>query len=110
MLMEGSRSDSVSSGPFQLTIFSGWDCSDTTFSGELHAGEKLHCAADRTDGSGVSTEVQVSLSPTEEAEAEIKDEEKQRVLGVVPNFHVTYNMMQFPLSEAEVRAGLEDDH
>jgi hypothetical protein len=31
------------------------------------------------------------MTPIEMAEAEIKDEEKQRVLGVFPNFYVTYN-------------------
>jgi len=44
-----------------------------------------------------ATEVQVSLTPTEVAEAEIKDEEKQRVLGVIPNFYVTYNSAAAPL-------------
>jgi len=32
------------------------------------------------------------------AEAEIKDEEKQRVLGVIPNFYVTYNSTAAPLA------------
>lgn len=44
-----------------------------------------------------TAEVKVSLSPVEEAEAEIKDEEKQRVLGVIPNFYVTYNPAAVPL-------------
>ena len=48
-----------------------------------------------------STEVHVSLSPTQEAEAEIKDEEKQRVLGVLPNFYVTYNPAAVPLSSKQ---------
>ncbi len=37
------------------------------------------------------TDVQVALSRTDVAEAQIKDEEKQRVLGVIPNFYVTYD-------------------
>jgi hypothetical protein len=44
-----------------------------------------------------AAEVKVSLTPVEEAEAEIKDEEKQRVLGVIPNFYVTYNPAAVPL-------------
>lgn len=44
------------------------------------------------------SEVKVSLTPVEEAEAEIKDEEKQRVLGVIPNFYVTYNPAALPLN------------
>jgi hypothetical protein len=38
------------------------------------------------------------MTPTQEAEAEMKDEEKQRVLGVLPNFYVTYNPTAVPLS------------
>ena len=37
------------------------------------------------------TDVQVSLSRVEVAEEQIKDQEKQRVLGVFPNFYVTYD-------------------
>jgi hypothetical protein len=37
------------------------------------------------------------MTPVEIAEAEIKDEEKQRVLGVIPNFYVTYNPSAAPL-------------
>jgi len=37
------------------------------------------------------------MTPVEMAEAEIKDEEKQRVLGVIPNFYVTYNPSAVPL-------------
>jgi hypothetical protein len=37
------------------------------------------------------TDVQVALSRVEVAEAQVKDEEKQRVLGVIPNFYVTYD-------------------
>jgi len=38
----------------------------------------------------VLTRVQVGLSPTGAAEEQIKVEEKQRGLGVLPNFHVSY--------------------
>jgi hypothetical protein len=37
------------------------------------------------------------MTPSEIAEAEIKDEEKQRVFGVIPNFYVTYNPAAVPL-------------
>ncbi len=37
------------------------------------------------------TDVQVALSRVQVAEAQVKDEEKQRVLGVIPNFYVTYD-------------------
>ena len=43
------------------------------------------------------TEVQVRLSQTQVAEEEIKLEEKQRVLGVLPNFYVSYIPNAAPL-------------
>jgi hypothetical protein len=44
------------------------------------------------------TQVQVGLSPTEVAEEQIKVEEKQRGLGVLPNFHVSYIPDAVPLN------------
>jgi hypothetical protein len=44
------------------------------------------------------TEVQVVFSPTEIAEEQIKEQEKQRVLGVIPNFYVTYVPDAAPLN------------
>jgi len=44
------------------------------------------------------TEVQVVPSTVEIAEEQIKEEEKQRVLGVFPNFYVTYVHDAAPLS------------
>jgi hypothetical protein len=87
---------SVPPGPFQLTISSDGFATQT-FSGELHPGESYAVPAIVLVVATASTEVQVLLSPTEEAEAEIKDEEKQRVFGVVPNFYVTYNHAAVPL-------------
>src|SRR5207245_6501068 len=45
-----------------------------------------------------ATEVKVAMTPVEIAEAEIKDEEKQRVLGVIPNFYLTCNSAAAPLN------------
>ncbi len=47
------------------------------------------------------TVVRVVLPRKEEAEAEIKQEEKQRVLGVVPNFYVSYIPDAAPLSSKQ---------
>ena len=86
----------VPPGPFQLTIAADGFATQNS-SGELHPGENYSVPAIALVVAAASTEVQVSLSPREEAEAEIKDEEKQRVLGVVPNFYVTYNHAAVPL-------------
>jgi len=44
------------------------------------------------------TEVRVELSPVELAQEQMKDEEKQRVLGFIPNFYVTYVPNAAPLN------------
>ncbi len=48
-----------------------------------------------------SAEVDVGLSQTEVAEEEIKVEEKQRVLGVIPNFYVSYVPNAVPLTSKQ---------
>jgi Carboxypeptidase regulatory-like domain len=80
----------VAAGAFQLTITSPGFATQTS-SGILAPGEvhlvpqiALTVAANVTD-------VQVALSRIEVAQAQINDEEKQRVLGVFPNFYVTYD-------------------
>jgi len=82
--------DNIAPGPFQLTITSA-GFSPKTSSGMLHSGEidivpeaALAVAANTAD-------MQVTLTQTEVAEEQIKAEEKQRVLGVLPNFYVSYD-------------------
>jgi len=86
----------IAPGPFQLTIRSA-GFSPQTFGGTLHSGEDLLVPPITLVIASTTSEVHVSLTPTEMAEAEIKDEEKQRVLGVIPNFYVTYNPAATPL-------------
>lgn len=80
----------VAPGPFQLTItatgFATQTSSGILLAGEMHSVPRidLPIAANITN-------VQVSLSLAEVAEAQVKDEEKQRVFGVIPNFYVTYD-------------------
>ena len=88
---------SIAPGPFQLTITSTGFAAQKS-SGTLHSGENLLVPPITLVIATAATEVQVALTPTEVAEAEIKDEEKQRVLGVIPNFYVTYNSAAAPLN------------
>jgi len=86
----------IAPGPFQLTVTSPGFTMQTS-SGTLRSGEDcIVPPVEMTVAQSIS-EVKVSLTPIEEAEAEIKDEEKQRVLGVIPNFYVTYNPAAAPL-------------
>jgi hypothetical protein len=87
----------VTPGPFRLTITSPGFTTQTA-SGTLHPGEDYQVPPVALVVATAATEVKVSLTPFEVAQAEIKDEEKQRVLGVIPNFYVTYNSAAAPLS------------
>lgn len=87
---------SVAPGPFRLTITAA-GFTTQTFSGVLYPGENLVIPPIALVIASATSEVQVSMTPEEIAEAEIKDAEKQRVLGVIPNFYVTYNPAAVPL-------------
>lgn len=47
------------------------------------------------------TEVQVGVSRAEVAEQQLKDEEKQRVIGFIPNFYVSYVPNAVPLTSKQ---------
>jgi hypothetical protein len=87
----------VAAGAFELTIMADGFAPQTS-SGTLRAGEiravppiALAVAANITD-------VQVSLTRVEVAQEQVKDEEKQRVFGFIPNFYVTYDPHPLPLT------------
>jgi hypothetical protein len=84
-------------GPFQLTISSPGFAMQT-FAGVLAAGESNVVPQISLAIATEITEVTVQLSTVELAQAQMKDEEKQRVLGLVPNFYVTYVPNAAPLS------------
>jgi Carboxypeptidase regulatory-like domain len=84
-------------GAFQLTITSPGFAAQAS-SGTLHSGEDYVVPPIALVVASAESEVRVSLTPIEVAEAEIKEEEKQRVLGVIPNFYVTYNPTAVPLN------------
>lgn len=87
-------------GAFQLTVaVEGFAAK--TYSGTLQAGETLSVPPIELAVASASSQVLVLLSPAEQAAAEVKDQEKQRVLGVLPNFYVTYNGAAVPLSRKE---------
>src|SRR5579864_8537848 len=91
---------SVPPGPFQLTItsegFTSQSSSGILPSGEIYTVPQIALAL-----ATAATEVRVVPSPTEVAEDQIKVEEKQRVLGVVPNFYVTYDHHAMPLASKQ---------
>jgi hypothetical protein len=89
----------VAAGPFQLSITStsaGFAAQIT--SGILHAGENYIAPVMTLAVATTMTDVEVGVSQIEVAEEQIKIEEKQRVLGVLPNFYVSYIPDAVPLT------------
>jgi hypothetical protein len=91
---------SVSPGSFQLTVTSN-GFAPKTLSGTLRAGEVQSLSLIALNVADSYTEVQVGLSQVEVAQEQMKIEEKQRVLGVIPNFYVSYIPNAAPLDAAQ---------
>ena len=87
----------VKPGDFQLTISSPGFTSQGT-SGLLHDGENYSVPQVALSLATEMTEIHVNMSQIEIAEAEIKEQEKQRILGFVPNFYVSYVSDAAPLT------------
>jgi hypothetical protein len=87
----------VAPGSFQLVITSEGFAAHTS-TGVLHSGENFTVPQVLMVLATNVTEVHVELSIIEIAQEQMKDEEKQRVLGVIPNFYVTYVPNAAPLT------------
>lgn len=88
--------DGVAPGAFQLTITAeGFETQ--TIAGELHASEAYLAPPITLRLATVKTEIQVR-PPEVVAQEQVRQQEKQRVLGVIPNFYVSYVPDPVPLT------------
>lgn len=87
----------VVAGPYRLS-FSATGFASKTIAGELHAGETLNLPQTALAIDTLATEVNVTQTQAELAEAQIKVEEQQRLLGVLPNFFAAYDRDAAPLN------------
>jgi hypothetical protein len=92
--------EGVTPGAFQLTITSAGFATQSS-SGILAPGETYTVPQIALALASTATEVRVVPSRVEVPEDQIKIEEKQRVLGVVPNFYVTYDHNAVPLTSKQ---------
>jgi hypothetical protein len=90
----------IAPGPFQLTI-AALGFTTQTVSGVLSQGEAFTIPPMALAIAASITEIRVVPHLTEEAQEEIKEQEKQRVFGVIPNFYVTYVAGAAPLSSKQ---------
>jgi Carboxypeptidase regulatory-like domain len=87
----------VAPGPFKLTITAP-DFAAQTVSGNLRSGENYTAPQIVLAIATNITEVHVVPSPVEVAQEQIEQQEKQRTLGFIPNFYVTYVSNAAPLT------------
>jgi len=87
----------VMPGPFVVTV-SGEGFATQTASGVLHSKENFRVPVVALAVATAVTEVRVELSTFEIAQEQLKEEEKQRVLGIIPNFYVSYVPNAAPLT------------
>jgi hypothetical protein len=87
----------VAPGPFQIKVSAEGFATQEQL-GVLGVGQALEMPQISLPIAATTTEVQVRVSNFELAEEQIKVEETQRVLGVIPNFYVTYRHDALPLA------------
>ena len=100
----------IAPGPFHLTITSEGFAPQTS-SGNLVSGENYTAPEIALVLATNITEVRVSFTQVELAQEQLKDQEKQRVFGVIPNYYVSYVANAAPLNTRQKfqlawRAGL----
>ena len=83
-------------GQFQLSI-SAAGFGSQQVSGVLQPGEQLQLPTFALAAAS-TTNIEVTATPTDIAEAQVKLAEKQRVLGAIPNFYVVYDSNPLPLN------------
>lgn len=91
----------VPSGTYSIVVtgngFSSW----TKSSLSLEPGEYYEVPNIILAMASATSTVRVTASRQEIAEAQMREEEKQRVLGIVPNFYVSYDPDAVPLSAGQ---------
>jgi hypothetical protein len=90
----------VAPGPFQLTIAAP-GLATQTISGVLQPGDNYVAPEIALRVAPAATTVRVEPPREEIAQEQIKEQEKQRVLAIMPNFYVSYVPDAVPLSSKQ---------
>lgn len=90
----------VAPGPYNLTI-EAQGFATRTLTGDLPPGESFELPQIQLVVAIVTADVQVTLTQTELAQEQIKAQEKQRLLGVLPNYYVSYLPDAAPLTSKQ---------
>jgi hypothetical protein len=90
--------EQLNPGEFKVTVSSNGFQTESV-AGELHAGEAYDARTIVLPMAASANSVEVSAGSQEEiAEAQLNVEEQQRVLGILPNYYVSYDPNALPLT------------
>ncbi len=91
----------LAAGSYRVTVaakgFAGWTGPDIV----LEAGQYYDMPEIALNVASANTNVEVVVTPFEVAEEQIKQQEQQRILGVVPNFYTSYTWHAAPMSSGQ---------
>ncbi len=90
----------VEPGPYTLTITAG-GFTDAKIDVSVVSGENPPLPPVVLQIASAISKVEVTLPPHELATQQVHAEEKQRLLGIIPNFYVTYDPNAAPLTAAQ---------
>ena len=90
----------VPPGSFQITVTAPGFAAQM-FSADLRSGQAFLVPPIVLAVASAATEVRVAAPTVEVAEAQIKEQEKQRVFGFIPNFYVSYIHDAAPLTSKQ---------
>jgi hypothetical protein len=90
----------VTPGPFHVTA-AAQGFATQSFAGLVRSGEAFNVPQVVLEVATVTTDVQVTLSPAEITAEQIKVEEKQRLIGLIPNYYVSYSRQAAPLTPTQ---------
>jgi len=94
------RFANITPGAFRITI-SAAGLEVQTFTGLLHSAEAYVIPQISLSVAATFTNIRVEPPRAEIAEMQIKDQEEQRILGVIPNFYVSYVPNAVPLNSKQ---------
>lgn len=97
----GFRFSPVAAGRYKLTVAAGGFAPGTADNLTPGSGDDASAISVVLQLAASTTTVDVTLPPHELAAEQIKAEEKQRVIGIFPNFFVTYQPNAAPLTAAQ---------
>jgi hypothetical protein len=95
------RIDAVRAGKYTITVSAKGFASFTSGEIVVHSGEDVDLKSIALKVAQASENIVVALSKHEIAEQQIKEEEQQRLVGIFPQFFISYKWDAVPLSPSQ---------